>query len=58
MNRAESERQGRRGETLALWWLRLRGWRILAQRVKVKVGEVDIVARKGRTKRPIARNKA
>ncbi|OYW49692.1 MAG: hypothetical protein B7Y36_02120 [Novosphingobium sp. 28-62-57] len=49
MSRAEAERQGRRGETLALWWLRLRGWRILAQRVKVKVGEVDIVARKGRT---------
>ncbi len=49
MNRAEAERRGRRAETLALWWLRLQGWRILAQRVKVKVGEVDIVARKGRT---------
>lgn len=49
MNRAEAERHGRRAEILALWWLRLRGWRILAQRVKVKVGEVDIVARKGRT---------
>ncbi|NLR71492.1 YraN family protein [Novosphingobium sp. ERN07] len=49
MSRAEAERRGRRGEVLALWWLRLRGWRILARRVKVKVGEVDIVARKGRT---------
>lgn len=49
MSRAGNERAGRRGETLAAWWLRLRGWRILAQRVKVKAGEVDIVARKGRT---------
>lgn len=49
MNRAEAEQRGRRGETLAAWWLRLRGWRILAQRVKVKVGEVDLIARKGRT---------
>lgn len=49
MSRAEAEQHGRRGETLAAWWLRLRGWRILAQRVKVKVGEVDLIARKGRT---------
>lgn len=34
---------------MAAWWLRLCGWRILAQRVKVKVGEVDVIARKGRT---------
>lgn len=49
MSRAEAEQRGRRGETLAAWWLRLGGWRILAQRVKVKVGEVDLIARKGRT---------
>ena len=49
MNRAEAERRGRKGETLAAWWLRLTGWRILAQRVKIGVGEVDIVARRGRT---------
>lgn len=49
MNRAVAERRGRRGETLAAWWLRLCGWRILAQRIKVKVGEVDLIARKGRT---------
>lgn len=48
-SRAEAERRGRKGETLAVWWLRLKGWRILARRVKVGVGEVDIVARKGRT---------
>ncbi|MFX8612593.1 YraN family protein, partial [Acinetobacter baumannii] len=49
MSRAEAERQGRRGERLAAWYMWLRGWRILARRARVGVGEVDIVARKGRT---------
>ncbi|KPF91197.1 hypothetical protein IP81_13605 [Novosphingobium sp. AAP83] len=49
MSRAEAEKRGRKGETLAAWWLRLTGWRILAQRVKLPVGEVDLVARRGRT---------
>lgn len=49
MKRAEAEQQGRRAEWLAAWWLRLRGWRILAERVKVKAGEVDLIARNGRT---------
>ncbi|MFC4295209.1 YraN family protein [Novosphingobium tardum] len=49
MNRAEAERRGRRAETLAAWWLRLRGWRILGRRLRVSAGEVDIVARKRRT---------
>ena len=47
--RAYAERQGRRGETLALWYLRLCGWRILARRAKTARGEVDLVARRGRT---------
>lgn len=34
---------------MAAWWLRLMGWRILARRVKLKAGEVDLIARKGRT---------
>jgi len=29
--------------------LRLRGWRILAQRARVPGGEVDLIARRGRT---------
>lgn len=48
-HRAARERDGRRGETLAAWALRLKGWRILARRVKTPRGEVDIVARRGRT---------
>jgi putative endonuclease len=37
-----------RAETLACWYLRLKGWRILARRARVAVGEVDIIARRGR----------
>lgn len=48
MNRQEAERRGRGAETLACWYLRLRGWRILARRARVPGGEVDIVARRGR----------
>ena len=49
MNRQLAERGGRRAERLAAWWLRLKGWRILAVRAKTPVGEVDLVARRGRT---------
>jgi putative endonuclease len=48
MNRQEAERRGRGAETLACWYLRLKGWRILARRARVRGGEVDIVARRGR----------
>ncbi|MBC2664713.1 YraN family protein [Novosphingobium flavum] len=47
--RAEAERRGRRGETLAAWYLRLKGWSILARRIKTPRGEVDLIARRGRT---------
>jgi putative endonuclease len=46
--RAEREARGRRGEALAAWFLRLKGWRILARRVKTPRGEIDLVARRGR----------
>jgi len=49
MNRQQAERRGRGAETLACWYLRLHGWRILARRARVPGGEVDIVARRGRT---------
>lgn len=45
--RTRAERAGRRAETLAAWYLRLAGWRILARRVKTAGGEIDIVARRG-----------
>jgi putative endonuclease len=46
--RAEREARGRRGEALAAWYLRLKGWSILAQRVKTPRGEIDLIARRGR----------
>lgn len=45
--RQAAEARGRRGERLAAWWLRLKGWRILDQRVRTPAGEVDLVARRG-----------
>lgn len=49
MNRRLAEKRGRGAETMACWFLRLKGWRILARRARVPGGEVDIVARRGRT---------
>jgi putative endonuclease len=49
MNRQEAERFGAWGERRAALWLRLHGWRILARRVKLRSGEIDLIARRGRT---------
>jgi len=49
LNRQIAEARGRKAETFAAWWLRLHGWRILARRVRVAGGEIDLVARRGRT---------
>ena len=48
MTRADAEKRGRRGETIAAWWLRAHGWRVIAMRVKTRVGEVDLIARRGK----------
>ena len=42
-----NERAGRRGEALAGLYLMLKGYRIIARRVKTPVGEIDLVARRG-----------
>jgi putative endonuclease len=49
MSRQRAERGGRRAEKLAALWLQLKGWKILGRRVRTPVGEVDLVARRGRT---------
>lgn len=49
MNRSRAEKRGRRGEVLAAWYLRLKGWRIVGRRVKTPRGEIDLVARRGQT---------
>lgn len=43
-NREAAERRGRSSENLAALWLRLKGYRILARRLKTHAGEVDLVA--------------
>lgn len=48
MKRRKAERGGRRAEMIAAWWLRLHGWRVLAVRARTPVGEVDLIARRGR----------
>jgi putative endonuclease len=40
-------RRGLIAETKCVWYLRLHGYRILARRYKTKLGEIDIVARRG-----------
>ena len=47
--RRQAERRGRIGESFAALWLNLQGWSIVARRVRTPVGEVDLVARRGRT---------
>ena len=45
--RRRAWRRGRAAETLCVWHLRLRGWRVLARGYRVPVGEIDIIARRG-----------
>ncbi len=40
--------RGRRAETMAAWWLRLKGYRIVARGFRAPLGEIDIIARRGR----------
>jgi putative endonuclease len=47
--RLRAWRRGRWAEWLCIWHLRLRGYRVLARGYRVPVGEIDIVARRGRT---------
>jgi putative endonuclease len=51
-SRVAAERHGRFAESLCVWSLRLRGWRILERRLAGKrglgVGEIDIIAQRGR----------
>ena len=46
MDRRAREIEGRKAEDHVARWLKLRGWKILAERFKVSEGEVDIIARR------------
>jgi len=45
--RRQSYRRGHRGETLAAMALRLKGFRILECRYRTRLGEIDLIARRG-----------
>ncbi len=47
--RRQSERHGRRAERIAAWYLRAKLYRIIARRWRTPVGEIDLVAKRGRT---------
>ena len=48
MSRGAREAWGRWAESLAAWSLRLRGYRILARRFRTPLGEIDLIAQRGR----------
>lgn len=45
---AKAWRDGRRGEAWAALWLMLRGYRILGFRLRTPLGEIDLLALRGR----------
>jgi putative endonuclease len=49
VSRQQAEQLGHRAETIALWYLRFKGYRLLARRFKSPAGEVDLVMRRGQT---------
>ena len=48
VERRQRCRRGRRAEAWAVFWLRLKGYRILARNFRVPVGEIDVIAGRGR----------
>ena len=48
-SRQQAERAGRRAETLVAIYLQLKGYSILARRFRCPSGEVDLIARRGKT---------
>ncbi len=47
-DRRQAHRLGLKAEKIAAWYLRLKGYRILAERYRIRQGEIDILAKKGR----------
>jgi putative endonuclease len=44
--RHEADQRGRQGEAAAAIWLAGQGWRILAERVKTRYGEIDLIVKR------------
>lgn len=49
LRRQAAHRRGHAAESLCVWWLRLKGYRILGRDLRTPVGEIDILARRGAT---------
>lgn len=47
-DRHAAQRHGLRAEMLALWRLRLAGYRLVARNFRVPNGEIDLIVRRGR----------
>lgn len=47
MKRQLADQRGREAEAEAARWLEGQGWALLAQRVRIKAGEIDLIARRG-----------
>jgi putative endonuclease len=47
LKKSKAEKRGRRGEWLAAMSLRLKGYRIIERGFRTKLGEIDIIARRG-----------
>jgi putative endonuclease len=47
-DRHRAQRDGRWAEWVVCWYLRLKGWRVLAVNWRCPAGEVDILARRGK----------
>jgi putative endonuclease len=45
-NRRDADSRGREGEAEAAMFLTQQGWRVVAERVKTKAGEIDLIARR------------
>jgi putative endonuclease len=45
-DRQRRDAAGRRAEIMSAWLLRLKGYRVLAQRFKTPVGEIDLIAKR------------
>ena len=49
VERRAAFKRGVKAERLCAWWLRLHGYRILGRNLLTPGGEIDILARRGRT---------
>ena len=44
--RQDVKNRGQRGEAIAAWLLRIKGYRIIAQSMRNLMGEIDIIAKR------------